>query len=306
MASERTFEGVFTAVVTPFKREQVDYEGFRILVESQIGNGIHGIVVAGSTGESQLLSHSEYLALIDCAVDVVKERVPLIVGVPHCATSKVIEEIVSLKERSVSAFLISTPYYVLPQQEGIFEHYRAITEKTKANIIVYNIPHRCGVNIENSTMLRIMDLPGVVAIKDASGNLECPTILKAANERVPILMGNDTQYAAHRLHGGDGVISAVSNLIPSEMLALENAIRSGQYERMKALHKAIFPLAKSIFCETNPGPLKYALSCVNKCITHNVRHPLVNASDSTKRTIQNALEEFEKEKIRLSELCHNF
>ncbi|KYH12839.1 4-hydroxy-tetrahydrodipicolinate synthase [Neorickettsia sp. 179522] len=291
-----TIKGIFTAIITPFKRNAIDIESLERLIEVQIVSAVNGIVIADSTGEGHSLSQSEYYALVKNVAAVLKNRIPLVVSVPHCSTTQVIDVITRLKNKAIEAFLVAAPYYLRPQQEGIFEHYRQITNKTKANIVMCNIPHRCSINIETATTLRIMDLPGISAVVDLSGDLEHPTILRDGNDNVPILTGNDTTYAAHRLNGGDGMVSTLSNLIPKEMVALERAICEGDYNNTKKLHKLIFPLAKSMSCETNPVPLKYAISCIYKYITPNVRLPLMDATTSTKQLIHTLLRKFEREK----------
>lgn len=141
-----------------------------------------------------------------------------------------------------------------------------------------------------------MSLPGIVAIEDVSGDLECPSMLKRGNDHIPILTGNDTTYAAHRINGGNGIISALSNLIPKEMVILEKAIHAGEYHKIKHLHEVIFPLAKAVFCETNPVSLKYAISCKYKSITPSVRLPLAEITHSARQLIHKILKEFETEK----------
>ncbi|ABD45662.1 4-hydroxy-tetrahydrodipicolinate synthase [Neorickettsia sennetsu] len=290
------FKGIFTAIITPFKRNTLDVESLERLIEIQVASAVDGIVIADSTGEGHSLSQSEYCTLVKNVAAVLKNRVPLVVSVPHCSTTQAIDVITHLKNKTIEAFLVAAPYYLRPQQEGIFEHYRQITNKTKANIIMCNIPHRCAINVENATTLKIMDLPAISAIVDLSGDLEYPTILRRENDRVPILTGNDTTYAAHRLNGGDGIVSTLSNLIPKEMVTLERAIYKGNYENIKKLHKLIFPLAKSMSCETNPIPLKYAVSCIYKYVTPNVRLPLTDATTLTRQLIHTLLSNLEREK----------
>lgn len=286
------FSGIFTALITPFKRGKVDYDGFSKLFNWQIDEGINGIVICGSTGEAQSLSDDEYKELVKLSINTNQDRVPLVVGIPFNTTWKIVETIKTINSDKISAFLISAPYYVRPTQEGIYKHFDLICKKTGAPVIVYNVPHRCGIEIKNETMLKIMGLENVVAVKEASDNIESPIMLTTSNDRISILSGNDTTYAAFRVNGGHGCISVASNILPGPFLDLENAIKCGDLAKTMKLNKLLFPIAKSLFYESNPIPIKYAVSLIKKYILPEPRLPLTSISNKGKQLLQKQLYEF--------------
>lgn len=296
---KKKFEGIFTALITPFNKDNIDYDAFTKFVEWQIKEKIDGLVICGTTGEGHSLSEKEYLNLISLTIKINQSRAPIIVGVPSNSTRKIISLINKVKSEDkednksndIAAFLVTAPYYIRPTQEGIFEHFKAICETVDFPIIVYNVPHRCNIEIDNETMIRIMGLKGIIGIKDATNDLEKPLIYRMHNKEIALLSGNDTTYLNFKQNGGDGCISVVSNIIPGFYKKLHNAINT---DINKACHmnEIIFPLSKAIFCESNPIPIKYAVSLVKKYILPEIRLPLTLATDNTKQIIQKHLRAF--------------
>jgi 4-hydroxy-tetrahydrodipicolinate synthase len=288
---KKKFSGVFTAIITPFKNNKIDYQGLATLIEYQIKSNIKGIVVCGSTGEAQSLTNAEYMEIINFSVDVAAGKIKTIVGVPSNCTEKVIQIIKQLENKGIDAFLVCTPYYIKPSQDGIFAHFSFIDKNTSAPIIPYNVPSRCGVDIKNETMIKIMSLPSVVAIKDSSGKIERASILSNANSEVSILCGEDMYYAPFCAFGGDGAICVATNVFPDKFLELENAIRDNDLVKLNQLHYQILRIAMSLSCESNPIPIKYAISLLHKSISPKVRLPLTQALDSTKKDIEKLIQQ---------------
>ncbi|MBL0714704.1 MAG: 4-hydroxy-tetrahydrodipicolinate synthase, partial [Desulfosarcina sp.] len=221
------FTGVFTAIVTPFHKGELDEESLRGLIEFQIENGVSGIVPCGTTGESPTLSHSEYIRVIDITVDAVRKRVPVIAGAGANATTKAVALSREAKQLGVEATLQVAPYYNKPTQEGLYRHFKAVAD-VDLPMVVYNVPGRTGVNVTPQTVARLADMPTVVAVKEASGDLvQMAEIGRLCGERLALLSGDDALTLPLLSVGGKGVISVISNLLPKEMVAMYRAWQNG-------------------------------------------------------------------------------
>ena len=267
--------GVFTALVTPFsKNGSVDEKALRDLVDFQINEGISGLVPMGTTGESPTLNHDEHIHVIEIVIDQTNGRVPVIAGTGSNATGEAINMTRYAAEIGAKASLQVAPYYNKPTQEGFYRHFAEISKTSDIPLIVYNIPGRSGKNIENSTMLRLAKLQNVIAVKEASGDIvQVMDLIRQKPETLSILSGDDNLGFPIISLGGCGIISVASNIIPKEMERMVKMLLDGKNEDARALHYRLLPLFKNLFIETNPIPIKLALSLQGK-IEEQYRLPM--------------------------------
>jgi 4-hydroxy-tetrahydrodipicolinate synthase len=257
----RTIKGAITAAVTPFNsKDEVDIEGIQRNAEFQVRNGISGIVYLGTTGESPTLENDEKIAVIKAGVNAVNKRVPVIVGTGSYSTKESVRQSKQAEELGADALLIVTPYYNKPSQQGLIKHYEEIVTSVSLPVIIYNIPGRTGVNMEPETIKRLSYLENIIGVKEASGNLPQIEKLIAMVPRMSVLSGDDNLTLQIMKSGGKGVISVVSNLLPKEISDLcENCLK-GDYEAAKDMHDKLESLFRAVFIETNPVPIKSAMS----------------------------------------------
>lgn len=256
------FKGVFTALVTPFLEDgTIDRETLKHLVDLQIEGGVQGLVPMGTTGESPTLSHEEHIEVIRLVIEHTKKRVPVIAGTGSNSTWEAVELSKKAKQMGAGATLQVCPYYNKPTQEGLYRHFTKIAEEIDLPVIVYNIPGRTGVNIENGTMLRLAQHKNINAVKDATGNLpQMMDLLRQKPDSFTVLSGDDNMTFPLIALGGTGVISVASNLIPNDMAEFVQAALDGKMEMAREAHNRLLPLFKGIFIETNPIPIKTALA----------------------------------------------
>jgi len=255
------FRGVITALVTPFRAGRLDEEAYRQLIDWQIQQGVQGIVPCGTTGESATLSHEEHGRVIDIAVDEARGRVPVIAGTGSNSTAEAIQLTRHAKEAGADGALLITPYYNKPTQEGLYRHYKAVADEAKFPIILYNVPGRTGVNLLPDTVARLSETPEVVGIKEATGDLkQVSDVLEKCGNRLSVLSGDDFTVLPLLALGGGGVISVLSNVVPADVVAMVKAFEAGDLAQARALHFKTMPLARSLFLETNPIPVKSALA----------------------------------------------
>lgn len=256
--------GVYTAVITPFtKQGNLDKEGLKKNLRFQISQGINGVVILGTTGESPTLSAKERVEVIEQTVKEVKGKTQLIVGTGHYATSQTIAQTKQAEELGADAALIVTPYYNKPTQEGIYQHFQAICQATSLPICVYNIQGRTGQNIETQTLKKIASSRHIIGVKEASGNLlQINEVLQMKSQSClpfSVLSGDDALTLPLIALGGQGVISVVSNLVPQAICALVKEAQAGNFQKAREWHYHLLPLFKTAFIETNPIPIKAAM-----------------------------------------------
>jgi 4-hydroxy-tetrahydrodipicolinate synthase len=256
------FKGVFTALVTPFKDNgDVDETALRRLIDIQLEAGIHGLVPMGTTGESPTLNHDEHIDVIRMIVNHVNGKVPIIAGTGSNCTREAVNLTKRAKDLGVSASLQVAPYYNKPTQEGFYRHFATIADNVDLPLIVYNIPGRSGKNIENSTTLKLAEHPNIVGVKEASGSIsQMMEIIMSKPDSFIVLSGDDNLTYPLMALGGSGVVSVASNLVPNKMVAFCEAALRGDYETARKKHYELLPLFKAMFIETNPIPIKTALS----------------------------------------------
>lgn len=285
------FRGSMTAIVTPFLKDgSLDVESYAKFINWQISSGTEGIIPCGSTGEAPTLTEEEHETLVKIAVMYAKGKVPVIAGTGTYSTAQTIKLTRKVKELGADAALIVTPYYNKPTQEGMYQHFKAIHDAVDLPIIVYNNPSRCIVDMSVDTMARLADLKNIVGVKDASGDITRPLktkikITKTFNQ----LTGDDALVVPFLAQGGVGCISVTANVAPKLCADLHKAWRTGQYEKVAALNAQLMPLHEAMFCETNPGPVKYAAELLGLCSSF-VRAPLWTISDHSKEQVKAALQ----------------
>jgi 4-hydroxy-tetrahydrodipicolinate synthase len=286
------FAGTYTALVTPFRNGQVDYDGFRKLIDAQIAGGVDGIVPVGTTGESPTLSHDEHREVIKAAVEIAAGRVKVVGGTGSNSTEEAIGLTQDAEKVGADGALIVAPYYNKPSPEGLYRHFRAIAETTKLPIILYSIPGRCGIEIGVPVVARLAkDCPNIVAIKEAGGSVERVSQLRqAVPDSFEIISGDDSLTVPFISVGAVGVISVASNVAPGPVSELVRAAREGQMARAEQLHRRLYPLFKNLFIESNPAPSKYALS-LTMGLSPELRLPLVEMGEENRRLVRATLAE---------------
>jgi 4-hydroxy-tetrahydrodipicolinate synthase len=257
------FKGCGTAIATPFDENGVNLEVFKEMIENQIKEGVDGIIVCGTTGESATMTESERLETIECAVKTSNGRVPIIAGTGSNNTKSVIEMNEKVEKLGVDGLLIVTPFYNKTTQGGLIEHYKIIAQNTKLPIIMYNVPSRTGVNIKPETCLELSRIPNIVAIKEASGNIsQVAEIANLCGEELAIYSGNDDQIIPILSLGGKGVISVLSNVKPRYTHDMCQKFFDGNVEEAAKMQLDAIPLIKALFSEVNPIPVKAALNMI--------------------------------------------
>jgi 4-hydroxy-tetrahydrodipicolinate synthase len=283
------FKGSFTALITPFRNGQLDEQAFRRIVEWQISEGTHGLVPVGTTGESPTLSHAEHKRIVELTVEVANRRVPVIAGAGSNATREAIDFTRHAEQVGADAVLVVTPYYNKPTQEGLYLHFKAISDAVNIPIVIYNIPGRSVVDMSVETMKRCFALKNVVGVKDATANL-----IRASQQRgvlgpqFNMLSGEDGTALGFMAHGGHGCISVTSNVAPRLCADFQNACLAGDFKTALALQDRLMPLHDALFCESNPGPVKYAASRLGLCEAET-RLPLAPISEASRKIVDAAL-----------------
>lgn len=283
------FYGSITALITPFKDGEIDWPSYENLIEWQIKNGTHALVPCGTTGEAPTLSKDEHYAILKRCVDVVKGRIPVIAGSGSNDTKTAIAMTRYAKEIGADAALVVMPYYNKPSQDGLFAHFTKIHNEVNIPIILYNIPGRCVIDMSVETMAKLAKLPNIMGVKDASGDLTRPLRTRhSIGSEFCQLSGDDITAAAFLAQGGVGCISVASNIAPKLCADMQNAWRANDMETFTSLRDKLLPLARDLFCEPNPAPVKYAAQVLGLC-RDEVRLPLVPASKAAREKVDAAL-----------------
>ena len=272
-------EGAITALVTPMRDGQIDYDALAALVEWQIAEGIDGIVSVGTTGESATLSVPEHVLVIRHTVKAARKRVPVIAGAGANSTAEALELTQASEEAGADALLHVTPYYNRPTQEGLYRHFEAIAKSTRLPVVLYNVPSRTCCDLLPETVERLARLDNIVGIKDATGSLPRATeILARCGDRLTVLSGDDGTCFPLYAVGARGVISVVSNIVPGRMAAMWDAAAAGDWARAREMHFAVRALGNLLFVESSPAPTKAALALMVRT-TPDVRLPLVPVTE---------------------------
>jgi 4-hydroxy-tetrahydrodipicolinate synthase len=285
------FQGVLTALVTPFRDGAVDERALGDLVEFQIEAGVDGLVPCGSTGESATLTHAEHRRVVEVVVAAARGRVPVVAGTGSNSTREAIALTRHAKEAGADGALLISPYYNKPTQAGIVAHYATIARETGFPLIVYNIPGRTASNILPETLAQLADIEQVVGVKEACGDLaQISHVVARCPDDFAVLSGDDAFALPVLSVGGVGVISTSSNVAPAEMVEMVRAFRAGDLERALNLHQRLLPLFDALFIETNPIPVKAALALRGQ-MGEEIRLPLLPLTEPNRERLQVVMKE---------------
>jgi 4-hydroxy-tetrahydrodipicolinate synthase len=279
-----SFNGVYTAIVTPFSDGSIDYAAFEKHIEQQVESGVAGIVAVGTTGESPTLHMNEHSEVIKFVVNQVKGRCKVIAGTGGNSTDEAIELTIQAFKDGADASLQVTPYYNKPTQEGLFRHFTAISDAApELPIVLYNVPGRSAIEIAIDTVARLAENPNIPVIKEAGGSVDRVSRIKAVAD-ITVLSGDDALTLPMMSVGAKGVISVISNIMPVEMVKLVNLAASMDFQAAGELHHKLYPLMRDLFIESNPIPVKTLVSMMGFCKAE-FRLPMINISDSSKATL---------------------
>lgn len=289
LANGSAIQGSLPAMVTPFKDDRVDEETLRDLVEWHIAEGSHGLVPCGTTGESPTLSHGEHERVIEIVVEQAKGRVPVIAGAGSNSTAEGISLMRHAASTGADAALVVTPYYNKPTQEGLYQHYKALHDCCDLPIIIYNIPSRSVIDMSPETMGRLAELPRIIGVKDATGDVTRVSQQRATCGHDFIqLTGEDASALGHNAHGGVGCISVTGNVAPRLCSEFQDALAAGDREKALELQDRLMPLHTAIFLEPGLAGAKYGLSVLGK-VRNETRLPLVPVTPGVEAKIRKAM-----------------
>jgi 4-hydroxy-tetrahydrodipicolinate synthase len=283
------FKGSFTALITPFKDGKFDETSFRSLIDFQLKSGTHGLVPTGTTGESPTLSHEEHIRIVEVCIEQTNKKVPVIAGTGSNSTEEAIYLTKHAKKAGADAALVVTPYYNKPSQEGLLQHFTKIANSVDIPIVIYNIPGRSIVDMNNETMSKLFEIENVIGVKDATGDI--PRVYFTRNEvsnEYNMLSGDDSTTLAFMAYGGHGAISVTSNIAPKLCSDFHNLCMDKNFYDASLINDKLMPLHRALFLESSPGPVKYAASKLNLCL-EEVRLPVTTINNDTKKIIDNAL-----------------
>ena len=283
------FRRAITALVTPFRDGAVDEPALRGLIERQVAAGVAGIVPVGTTGEASTLSETERRRVVELCVETCAGRVRVIAGAGANATAEAIERVRHAKTVGADGALVVTPYYNRPSQEGLHRHYAAIAEAVELPVVLYNVPSRTGVDLATETVIRLAALPNVVGIKDATGDLVRPSLMRlACPEEFALLSGDDASALGFMAHGGHGVISVTSNVAPGACARQIEQALAGDYAGAVSLQDALVGLHRALFADASPAPTKWALASLGLC-GDELRLPLTSCTQTVQALVRDAM-----------------
>ncbi|MDR2426748.1 MAG: 4-hydroxy-tetrahydrodipicolinate synthase [Endomicrobium sp.] len=286
------FSGVYTALITPFKDGEVDFEAFGKLIENQCKNGIDGIVPCGTTGESPTLSYEEHEAVIEFCVKQSEGKMKVLAGTGSNSTDEAIHFTKFAKKVGCDGALMVSPYYNKPTQKGLYLHYKAVADAVNIPIVLYNIAGRTSVNIEPATIAKLFkDCKNIVGVKEASGSLDQMSAIKALVPKIDLISGDDALTLPLFSIGGCGIISVLSNIVPAEVVSLVKAFEHGNIKEAVKIHYSLLALVKAIFIETNPIPIKTAAALLGIC-SPELRLPMCEMEASNKIKLEKAMKDF--------------
>ena len=284
------FKGLGVAMVTPFNADgSIDYLGLERLTNHLVDGGVNYLVVMGTTGENPTINNEEQQAILQKVKEVNARRLPIVFGIGGNSTAAVVERLKSENLEGVDGILCVSPYYNKPSQEGIYQHYKAVSDATPLPVIMYNVPGRTGSLVSAETTLRIAQLPNIVCTKEASGSLDiCMDVIRGAPEDFGVISGDDNYTMPYIAAGMQGVISVLGNAYPKEFSQMVNYALDGDFKNAKHLHYKLLPLMKAIFMDGNPGGVKYILNKLGIC-QNEFRLPVVPVNKTTEKVLDEAM-----------------
>ena len=287
---KKGYKGLGTALVTPFLSGKVDYDAYRTLVRRQAESDVDFLVPLGSPAETPCLTDEEKVEIMKITKSESAGK-PVIAGVGANSYAATVRNMRVLDDCGADAYLIVTPFYNKPTQEGLYQYFKAVASETDRKIVLYNVPGRTGINMKAETTLRLAEVPNIVAVKEASGDVaQIIDIKRQAPDGFTVLSGNDDQTLPLMASGIDGVISVVSNVVPDMMASLVKAVNDSDLQKAISLNNKLVPLYHACFAESNPIPVKAALSLMGLC-ADEMRLPLIPASEPTKALLKSLLQE---------------
>ncbi len=287
--TEPRFAGIYVPNITPFKDGAIDEASLRRLVDHLVEGGASGLVPCGTTGESATLSHDEHIEVIRVVVEQAAGRVPVVAGVGTNDTRESIDLMDRAEELDLAGYLVVCPYYNRPSQEGIIEHFRAVSEVTDRPILLYNIPLRTGRNIEVGTIVELSRIPNIVGIKDASGDINETMSIITRTSDFCIMSGEDHLLFSICCLGGHGGVMASAHVLPGEFLALFQSVKDGDLAEARRMHYHLLPLVRAMFKEPNPAPAKAAMKLMGVIESDELRLPLLSVSPACREDIAGVL-----------------
>ena len=284
------FKGLGVAMVTPFNADgSIDYLGLERLTNHLVDGGVNYLVVMGTTGENPTINNEEQQAILQKVIEINARRLPIVFGIGGNSTAAVVERLKSENLEGVDGILCVSPYYNKPSQEGIYQHYKAVSDATPLPVIMYNVPGRTGSLVSAETTLRIAQLTNIVCTKEASGSLDiCMDVIRGAPEDFGVISGDDNYTMPYIAAGMQGVISVLGNAYPKEFSQMVNYALDGDFKNAKHLHYKLLPLMKAIFMDGNPGGVKYALNKLGIC-QDEFRLPVVPVNKTTEKSLDEAM-----------------
>lgn len=282
--------GALTALITPFAEGKVDEKRFRDQVEYQIKSGIDGLVPVGTTGESPTLDFPEHERVIELTVQLARGRVPVIAGTGGNATTEALELHGFAKKAGADAALSVNPYYNKPSQEGLYRHFMTLADRVDLPIVLYNIPGRTGITMTPQTVARLAKHPNIIAIKEATGSMDVASEIMTLCD-ITVLSGDDSLTVPLMSIGGQGVVSVLSNLLPTNVKAVTKACLDGEFAAAARMHRELFAITKTLFLDGNPVGIKHAMKIAGMD-SGELRLPLWEANEGTKKAIESAMKRF--------------
>lgn len=285
------YQGSFVALVTPFQDGVVDEKAYQSFVDWQVKEGTNGLVPCGTTGESPTLSHDEHKHVTELCIEVNAGRVPVMAGAGSNSTAEAVDLAVHAEKAGADSVLVVTPYYNKPTQEGIFQHFKAINDAVGIPIFVYNIPGRSVIDVSMDTFKRLAELPNIAGMKDATGDVARPvSYAHDLPDDFCIFSGEDATAIPFLAAGGHGCISVTANIAPKLCAEQHAAWNAGDVARAMDIQQKLIPVHEAMFCESSPGPVKYAAQLMGLC-SAEMRLPMVEISDSSKIQVEAAIRE---------------
>mgnify|MGYP001267715120 CR=1 FL=1 len=288
------YKGLITALITPFKDNKIDKKALEKLIELQIQSGIYGLVIGGSTGEGTSLDEEEYYNLIQLATQIAAKKTNIIAGLSAVSTESAIKKVKKLNALGVDGIMCTSPHYIRPEQDGIIKHFQMIHENTNLPLMLYIHLGRTGVDLTDSTILKLAESPRIIAVKDAGTDISRPLRLSG---KLPLhfsmMTGNDENSLAYSANGGNGCVSVISNIFPKECKQLQDYLSEGNYSQAIILQQKLLPIYEALCMESNPISIKYAMHLLNLC-SDEIKLPLTIARLETRDLIKKVLMDFKK------------
>ena len=281
------FQGLITAVITPFKVNKLDLFSLEKILNYQMAANVDAVMVSGSTGEGGSLTKEEYQLLIKTTLAVINKKLPVIAGCHSVSTEFAVEIAKTVNMLSVDGIMCTTPAYVRPTQAGLYQHFEAIHSATNIPIMLYTVPSRTGIDFKDETILELAKLPRIMALKDSADDIERPLRISAINKNFHML-ADDLYALAWNAHGGKGCVSVAANLVPKLCKQLQIEWKKGDVKKSLEIQQKLLPLYMALFCESNPIPVKYGAKLLGLC-NGELRLPLTEASEVTKDKISKVI-----------------